>query len=493
MKNNKFKLLFFYAFVISVFSTGTFLVLRFGKILEIHKFSTEVIGNTLSSFKSELNPHNTLTAFDIFYNDVFLNLHSPLTILFLQIISIIVLSRILGYLCNKIGQPSVIGEIIAGIILGPSILGYYFPSISSYLFPLKSLANLQFLSQIGLILFMFVVGMELDLKLLKNRAQEAVIISHSSIVTPFFMGVTLSYFLYDKFAPINASFIEFALFIGTAMSITAFPVLARIIQEKGLSNTYLGSMAITCAAADDVSAWCILAAVIAIIKAGTFLNAFFNIAAITSFVLFMIYYFKPLIRNLGSLYIDKPHNNKTIMAFVFVILLTSSFVTESLGLQALFGAFLAGVIMPDNLHFKKLLIKKVEDISLVLLLPLFFVFTGLRTQIGLVSSGELWFYAIIVLITAVMGKFFGSTLSARFVGMSWKDSFLLGTLMNTRGLMELIVLNIGYDLGILKPEIFTILVLMALTTTFMTSPILSIINFIFKEKNETEVKIIDTI
>ncbi len=480
MKNSKLKLFIFYSIVISIFSIGIFLVLKFGKGLEIDKFGTEMIGNTFSTFKSEFNPHSTLTAFDIFYNDIKNNLHNPLTILFLQIISIIFLSRILSYLCNKIGQPSVIGEIIAGIILGPSILGYYLPNVSIYLFPVSSLSNLQFLSQIGLILFMFVIGMELDIKLLRNKAQEAVIISHASIVTPFFMGVTLAYFLYNKFAPTNASFIEFALFIGIAMSVTAFPVLARIIQEKKLTNTYLGSMAITCAAADDVSAWCILAAVVTIIKAGTFLNAFFTLAAITGFVLFMLYFVKPSIKNLGSLYINKPHNDKSIIAFVFLVLLGSSFVTETLGIHALFGAFLAGVIIPDNLHFKKLLIKKVEDISLILLLPLFFVFTGLRTQIGLITGGELWFYAVLVLATAVMGKFFGSTISARFVGMSWKDSLSMGTLMNTRGLMELIVLNIGYDLGILKPEIFTIMVLMALTTTFMTSPILSLINYLFK-------------
>ncbi len=410
------------------------------------------------------------------------NLKHPLAILLAQIVTIIIVARLFGWVCKKIGQPTVIGEIAAGIVLGPSLIGMYFPEFYAALFPTQSFGNLQFLSQIGLILFMFVIGMELDLNVLKNKAHEAVVISHASIVFPFTLGMGLAYFTYQSFAPEGVSFLSFGLFLGIAMSITAFPVLARIVQERGIHKTRIGTMVITCAAADDITAWCMLAAVIAIVKAGTFESSLYIILLAALYVLMMIYVVKPFLKRVGDLHASREKLSKPVVAIFFITLILSSYITEVIGIHALFGAFMAGAIMPDNLKFRTLFIDKVEDVALVLLLPLFFVFTGLRTQIGLLNDPYLWKITGLIILVAVVGKFVGSALASKIVGQSWKDSLTIGALMNTRGLMELVVLNIGYDLGVLTPEIFAMMVIMALVTTFMTGPALDLINKVFKSK-----------
>ena len=252
----KYRNLSFYVLTITGFSALIWFIIHRGEKLE-------------SGTAAYRQPKAAGSSWDQFQQTYFDNLTHPLAILLLQIITIIVVARVFGYLCRKIRQPSVIGEIIAGIFLGPSFIGTYFPEFSAFLFPAKSLPNLQFLSQIGLILFMFVVGMELDLKVLRNKAKDAIVVSHASIIFPFALGITLAYYIYTEFAPPGVRFLSFSLFTGIAMSITAFPVLARIVQERGLSKTRLGTVAITCAAADDITAWCILAAVIAIVKAGS--------------------------------------------------------------------------------------------------------------------------------------------------------------------------------------------------------------------------------
>jgi Kef-type K+ transport system membrane component KefB len=408
------------------------------------------------------------------------NLYHPLAILLAQIVTIILAARFFGWICKKIGQPTVIGEIIAGIVLGPSLVGMYFPEFSATLFPPQSMGNLQFLSQIGLILFMFVVGMELDVKILKNKAHDAVVISHASIIIPFALGMGLAYFIYESFAPSGIQFTSFGLFLGIAMSITAFPVLARIVQERGLHKTRLGTVAITCAAADDVTAWCLLAAVIAVVKAGSSLSALYIIALAALYVLLMIKVVRPFLTRIGNLYYTKERLSKPIVAIFFLTLILSAYATEVIGIHALFGAFMAGAIMPENIKFRNIFIEKVEDVALVLLLPLFFVFTGLRTEIGLLNDPYLWQVTGLIILVAVVGKFVGSAIAARFVGQNWKDSLTIGALMNTRGLMELVVLNIGYDLGVLTPEIFAMMVIMALVTTFMTGPALDLINRAFR-------------
>jgi Kef-type K+ transport system membrane component KefB len=453
----------FYAITIGVFSALLYFFIRQGTLLE-------------SGDKVVPNPQNGTSSWEQFIDTFGHNLTHPLATLLLQIITIIIVARIFGLICKSIGQPTVIGEIAAGIFLGPSLLGMFFPEISTFLFPAKSLSNLQFLSQIGLILFMFIIGMELDLKVLKTKAQEAIVISHASIILPFALGVGLALYMYTQFAPEGISFLSFSLFIGIALSITAFPVLARIVQERGLSRTKLGMMVITCAATDDITAWCILAAVIAIVKAGSFVSSLYTILLAAGYVLVMLQVVKPVLKRIGDYYSYREGLTKPVVALFFVILMLSSYATEVIGIHALFGAFMAGVIMPANTSFRNIFIEKVEDVSLVLLLPLFFVFTGLRTQIGLLNDPHLWYVTGLIIAAAVTGKFIGSAVAARFVRQSWRDSLIIGSLMNTRGLMELVVLNIGYDIGVLSPEIFAMMVIMALATTCMTGPALDLID-----------------
>ena len=399
-----------------------------------------------------------------------------LVVLILQIAVILVFTKFLGYFLAKVGQPSVIGEIIGGIVLGPSVLGYFFPSAEEFLFPQNSMFNLQILGQIGLILFMFVIGTELDLSIVRKQARAAIIISHSSIIVPFTLGLGAAYFLYGRFASPAISFLSFALFIGIAVSITAFPVLARIIQERGLTGSRVGAMAITCAATDDITAWCLLAIVVAVVKTGSLGNSVYTIVLALGYVLLMMLVIRPLLKKLLTPSGGSDAISKNMMALMFVLLLCSAYVAESIGIHALFGAFLAGVIMPANVNFRRNVVDKIEYVSVILLLPLFFVFSGLRTRIGLLNDPHLWIICLSIILMAIVGKFGGTTLAAAFVGQNLKDSLALGALMNTRGLMELIVLNIGYDLGVLPPAIFTMMVLMALVTTFMTCPILNLID-----------------
>lgn len=457
-----------YFLIIGFFSVTIYWIVKAGKILEIGR-DVHIVSNGTSHWTE-------------FINTLSQNFSHPLALLLAQIITIIIAARILGWLCKKIGQPTVIGEIVAGIILGPSFVGMHFPEFSAAIFPVQSLGNLQFLSQIGLILFMFMVGMELDMKTLKSKAQDAVVISHASIIIPFALGMGLAYFIYSFFAPPGIQFLSFSLFIGIAMSITAFPVLARIVQERGIHKTRLGAIVITCAAVDDITAWCILAAVIAIVKAGSFGSSIYVILMAVGYVLFMFYGVKPFLKRVGDLYPSRENMSKPIVAIFFLTLIMSSYATEMIGIHALFGAFMAGTIMPDNMKFRNILIEKIEDVALVLLLPLFFVYTGLRTEIGLLNDPFLWKITGLIILVAVTGKFIGSAIAAKFVGQNWRDSLSIGALMNTRGLMELVVLNIGYDLGVLNPQIFTMMVIMALVTTFMTGPALDLINRFFRKE-----------
>jgi Kef-type K+ transport system membrane component KefB len=465
----KFRNVFFYISTIGVFSMLMYWIVQKGKVLEVGR-NIQVVKEGESQWME-------------FISSLIKNFEHPLAILLAQIITIIFVARILGWICQKIGQPTVIGEIIAGIVLGPSLVGMYFPEFSKALFPAQSLGNLQFLSQIGLILFMFMVGMELDLKSLKNRAHEAVVISHASIIVPFALGMGLAYFIYKTFAPSGAQFLSFGLFIGIAMSITAFPVLARIVQERGIHKTHLGAIVITCAATDDITAWSLLAAVIAIVKAGSFVSSLYTIAIAVGYVFLMIKVIGPFLKRVGDLYPTRENMSKQVVAIFFLTLILSAYTTELIGIHALFGAFMAGTIMPDSKKFRNMFIEKVEDVALVLLLPLFFVFTGLRTEIGLLNEPYLWKITGLIILVAVAGKFLGSALAAKFVGQNWRDSMTIGALMNTRGLVELVVLNIGYDLGILTPQVFSMMVIMALVTTFMTGPALNLIERVFKQKN----------
>lgn len=470
MKN--YRNVIFYLVVVCGFMFMMYWVVQFGKPLEAGKPNIQVPieadQTVLEQFKATIKE----------------SLTHPLAILLLQIITIIFSARTIGFLFNKIGQPTVIGEIIAGIFLGPSLLGNWFPEYEAFLFPKTSLTNLQYFSQMGLLLFMFVVGMELDLRMLKNKAKDAIVISHASIIIPYTLGMALAYFLYTDYAPDNVNFSSFSLFMGIAMSITAFPVLARILQERGLTKTKVGILAITCAAFDDMSAWCILAVVIAVVKAASLIGAAFTVVMAIGFVLVMLKLVRPFLKKLGEVYSNKETLSLNIVAIIFGILLISAYTTEVIGIHALFGAFMAGVIMPPSFSFRRIIIEKIEYVSLGLFLPLFFAFSGLRTQIGLLNEGHLWGVSAIIIIIAIVGKFGGSMLTARFMGNSWRDCLTVGALMNTRGLVELVVLNIGYDLGVLSPQVFAMLVIMALFTTFMTGPTLDLIKRFSKSSHD---------
>ena len=468
----------FYVLAIAVFGSLLWLVFKQGSKLEMGSAATASAGDSnqvIGAPNDGLASSSQGRVIIDLLSELSQNVGHPFSLLLLQIATIVVFSRLVAFLLTKISQPRVVGEIVAGIILGPSVLGLLWPAASTFLFRPDSLPNLQFFSQLGLILFMFVTGLELDVYLLKHKAHTAVVVSHVSIIFPFFLGVSLAYFLYAALAPAHISFLAFGLFMGCAMSITAFPVLARIVQERGLTLSPLGILAITCAAADDVTAWCILAAVIAIVQSGTVVSAALTVTLAVVYVLAMLKLVRPLLQRLEARYASTDSINGTFVAIALVVVVASAFITEVIGIHALFGAFLAGVCMPAQTGLRKSLAAKVEAVSLVILLPLFFAFTGLKTQIGLLNNAYAWSICGLIILVAVVGKFGGSLVAAKFTGQSWSDSLAIGALMNTRGLVELIVLNIGYDLGVLSPMAFTMMVLMALTTTWMTCPALSLI------------------
>ncbi|MDB6080228.1 MAG: cation/H(+) antiporter [Akkermansiaceae bacterium] len=403
------------------------------------------------------------------------NFNAPLSHLFLQLLVIIAASRLMGWLFTKFGQPAVVGEMAAGILLGPSLFGLLASGAFHFVFPDSSLGVLKMFSQIGVCLFMFAVGMDLNVKNIRNKAHTAVMVSHASIIAPYFLGVVLAYFLYSSLGQPGSSFMAFALFIGISMSITAFPVLARILQERGLSKTSLGTTAITCAAVDDVTAWSILAFVVALARATSVGASALNLTLVLGFVALMIFVVRKMLpRLIGQEALERPEPSKGVLAGVVCLVVAAALCTEVIGIHALFGAFLAGAIIPETADFRHKLTVRIESFSSVLLLPLFFAFTGLRTQIGLLNDVQGWMICLLIIVVATVGKLGGTALTARFTGMNWRDSLQLGALMNTRGLMELIALNIGYDLGILSPRIFAMLVIMALVTTALTGPLLSL-------------------
>ena len=403
----------------------------------------------------------------------FHGLTTPLPRLLLQALTVLVVARLCAAAAHRLGQPRVVGEIFAGILLGPSLLGWVWPEAGAFIFPAASLPNLQLVSQIGLILFMFIVGLELDAEIVKHRAGAALLVSHVSVVVPFLLGALLAIPLYAGYAPAGVSFVAFALFIGIAMSITAFPVLARILQERELTRTTLGGVALACAAIDDVTAWGLLALVIGLVQAGSAQSAgvVFVLTLLYAAVMFALV--RPWVRARLREVKHAGDVRMQAMTLAFAVLLGSAFVAEIIGIHALFGAFVAGVIMPTAAAFRGVVIARLEHLTNIVLLPLFFALTGLRTELGLLRDPAAWAMCAAVIAVAVAGKLGASALAARWTGMRWREALSLGALMNTRGLMELVVLNIGYDLGVLSPEAFTMFVVMALATTLMTGPLLS--------------------
>lgn len=475
MKPRFGKDLLVYGLMLTTFIAGAYYIIEFSGLKPDFSLPTPINSSIYSNSETFSSDH--------IFSEIAHNIRHPLAILILQVILILAVSRTFAFVFSKIGQPPVMGEIIAGITLGPSLFGMLLPDVSAFVFPENTLGNLQFLSQIGLLFFMFIIGMELDLNMFKRKLQQSIFISHTGIALSFVIGIVTGFSIYSLFAPPGTRPIEFALFLGMSMSITAFPVMARILQEKGYTKKAFGSMMIGIAAVDDVTAWCLLAVLIAYIKAGTIMGAIPTVVLSLGYLGVMFFMIQPFLKKVGAIYVSRENLSRAIVGMIFGVMMISSYVTEVIGIHAFFGAFVAGVVMPPNLTFKKVLTEKIEDVSLVLLLPLFFVYTGLRTEIGLLNNPELWKYAILLILLSVSGKFIGGFASSKLTGHSWKESWMVGVLMNSRGLMELVVLNIGYDLGIFSKEIFTIMVLMALTTTLMAGPSLDLIEWIYRTRN----------
>ncbi|MDQ3980532.1 MAG: cation:proton antiporter [Actinomycetota bacterium] len=387
---------------------------------------------------------------------------------------ILITARVVGGLLQKVHQPHVIGEIIAGIMLGPSLLGKLWPSAFESLFPPYLMSYLDVLAQLGLILYMFLVGLELDFGLMRGRGHAAIWVSHVSIIAPFLMGVALALWLYPTLGA-GGRFTPFALFLGAAMSITAFPVLARILTDRGLYKTRIGTVALTVGAVDDVTAWCMLAVVITVARATGMATSLLIIGVLMLFIAFMIYAVRPVLHRISSYYERRGALSAGFLGALFVGLLLSALVTDKLKIHVIFGAFLFGVIMPHDSKFVGDLTEKLEDFSVVFLLPFFFTFSGIRTDIFAIGgSPKLWLMTLAILAVAILGKWGGSKLAARFAGLDWREAGALGVLVNCRGLTELIILNIGLQLGVLSPAIFAMLVIMAVVTTLMTEPALTL-------------------
>lgn len=385
----------------------------------------------------------------------------------------------LGKIVQYFGQPPVIGEVVAGILLGPSLLGAISPDLMDLLIPSEAhdpkgqvSAAIKAISQLGVILYMFLVGLELNGARLAGKAHAAVAVSHSSIVVPFILGTLLALGLYPVFSHQGVPFTSFALFMGAAMAITAFPVLARILTDRNLDKTELGSVALGCAAADDVTAWCLLALVVGVAKSDL-QTAAWVIGGALLFIALMFFVVQPIVRRIVRTW-DSQKGELPPLAIsgTFLAVLLSSLTTEAIGIHAVFGAFLLGAIIPHDSRLARDFTSFLKAPVTVLLLPAFFAYTGMRTHISLVSGLDSWLWCGAIILMATLGKFGGTLVAARLTGLNWRDSAALGTLMNTRGLMELIVLNIGLDLGIISPTLFAMMVVMALVTTAMTAPIL---------------------
>jgi Kef-type K+ transport system membrane component KefB len=383
--------------------------------------------------------------------------------------SVVLLGRVLGYLFRGIGQPPVIGEVVAGILLGPSLLGYFWPEAYTFILPQSVAPSLGLLSQLGVVLYMFLVGVELDTEVLRGQLRTTAAISLTSMAVPFALGLWLATGLYARFAPAGVPFTHFALFVGVAMSITAFPVLARILTDRGISTTPLGRLALTCAAIGDVTAWCLLAFVVGIVQS-TQGRVWLPTALTLAFIAFMFVVVRPAILALLERSGDRQRHDGAL-AMALVAVLVSAFATEAIGVHAIFGAFLLGAVIPHHSGLASLVKDRIESLVTILLLPAFFAFAGMRTEIRLLDDVTAWLTCAAIVLVATAGKFGGAVLPARLAGYQWRQAARLGILMNTRGLMELIVLNVGLDLGIITPALFTMMVIMALVTTMAAGPL----------------------
>jgi Kef-type K+ transport system membrane component KefB len=398
-----------------------------------------------------------------------------MTLLLLQMSIVLLVALACGRLARKLGQPRVIGEIIGGILIGPSVFGRFAPHLSAELFPQSSLAQLELLSTVGLVLFLFLIGMELESAHLHRQRATALAAGGISILLPFAMAALLAHPLRVRFAPHGIGNVPFVLFLGIAMSITAFPVLARILEERNLQSTPLGTTAILCAAVQDVIAWSLLAIALALIgEAGGPSSLPLRLLGLAVYLFIMLGIIRPLAARL-VLRRHNPELSLELLGLSVAGVLLSAAATDKIGVHPLFGAFLAGVCFPRIEHWQIAIRERLDMLVSVLLLPLFFALTGMRTRFDLLNDSAMWIWAGIVLAAAVIGKMGGAAIAARWTGQSWRDAIALGALLNTRGLVELIVLNIAYNVGAFTPTLFTMMVVMALVTTMCTAPVLNLL------------------
>ena len=399
--------------------------------------------------------------------------HGPdmLASVLLALVVVIVTARAVGTFFAWMRQPPVIGEVIAGILLGPSLLGRLAPEVSCYVFRPEMLPSLGVLAQIGVILFMFLVGLELDTDLIRQRSPTAATISVASMTTAFAGGVALALWLYPRLSTSDVPFALFALFLGVAMSVTAFPVLVRILTDRGIDRTEVGALAISCAGVDDVAAWCLLAFVSGIAQT-RFGAAWSTVGLTLGYVAFVLAVVRPAVRALIRRHERLGVPTQASLGLMVLCMLASALATEWIGIHALFGAFLLGVVVPHDSRLAVELARKLQGLVVALFLPAFFALTGLRTDLDLVGAGGHWALCLAITLVACLGKFGGTAAAARISGLGWRDSVALGALLNTRGLMELIVLNVGLDQGVISPTLFSMMVVMAVVTTLLAAPVL---------------------
>jgi Kef-type K+ transport system membrane component KefB len=397
----------------------------------------------------------------------------------LQLIVILLAVQLFGFLCKFIGQPPVIGEVLAGLALGPTLLGALLPHVEATVFPTSVLPTLQTLGDIGLVLYMFSLGTHIDTNAMLRQSRKASVISMNGILLPLLMGGFFAFFLYPGFAGSTATLPSFILLVGTVMAITAFPVLARLLSERHMLTTSIGTLALTCAAIDDVIGWCLLALVIATIHATGFLSVALTLGFLALFVVVMLAVVRPLLL-FADLHVK---SRPLLMALTMILLLLSAYVTNAMGIHPVFGAFMMGLILPRRMNFLQQ-VQNIDAVNNLLFLPLYFVYNGLRTHIGLINSPTLWLICLLALVVACLSKILGGAIPLKALGEPWRESFALGTLMNTRGLVELIVLNIGLDLGVLSPTLFAMLVIMTIITTMMAPPLLPLFGYSQKAMRE---------
>jgi Kef-type K+ transport system membrane component KefB len=409
--------------------------------------------------------------------------------LMLAIAAVLLAARLVGAATNRLSQPRVMGEVLAGILLGPTLLGAIWPEAQAYLFPADIVPLLSAAAQIGLAFYLFLVGMEIDPQVIRARIGQAAFLSNTSVAFPLALGFLVALPVYRLLAP-HVRYAPFALFMGVAMSITAFPVLARILTERRMLKRPVGALAMTGAAVDDVTAWTLLALATAIAGTGKVGHAVQVVILATVFVLALLLIGRPVLARFSRAYDEVSQVSVVWLGGIFVCVLLAAYTAQSIGIASIFGAFMFGLIMPRRAGLTDAVGRTFETFVVLVLLPLFFVVTGLKTHVNALNRTELWVITLILIAVAIVGKFFGAAAAARWGGFSWRESAALGALMNTRGLTELIVLNIALDIGVISTLLFTMLVVMALVTTFMAGPLLRLIDpkGKFSEPIEEEVR-----